>query len=125
MVRGQHRGTDAVFVDRSGRRRRWLNVLGVALGGVLVAGLGLLAATLAMGHPVPLPNWPDSGVQVGQNPRPEGTAPPTTGPNRYVTRTPSPPVRTSSTGGIPTDQPGRGDEHRRSAKPTAPPGKSG
>ncbi|MFS8480052.1 MAG: hypothetical protein FWJ93_14045 [Micromonosporaceae bacterium] len=143
MVRGRRRHAEAVFVDRSGRRRRLLTLVGAAVGVVLVAGLGLFAAGLVGSGPVSLPGWPDPGVQAGQD-RPASNTPApstatTTPASRRTSRTTPPPaaptptptgvsastVAPTSGPRAPTEVPGRGDEHRRTPQPTKPPGKPG
>ena len=126
-------------MDRSGRRRRLLTLLGVAVGVLLVAGLGVVAAGLVGSGPVSLPGWPDPGAQAGQD-RPASTPPApsattATPAGVRTTRTTPPPVAPTPTGvsvspvaptpgpRTPTDVPGQGDEHRRT--PTKPPGKPG
>jgi len=110
-----------VFVDRTGRRRRFLILVGVALGVTLLLSLGVLAVGTMGGGPVPLPGWPDGGVHAGQEPTsaPNPPAPaPTPGGATSRTGQPGGPV-------TPTTKPGQGDEHRRTAKPTRSPGRPG
>jgi hypothetical protein len=67
-------GARPVFVDRSGRRRRLVAVVGSTLAVVLVAGLGLLLAGLVGGTPLNVPGFPDA-----VRPVPDATEPPTGG----------------------------------------------
>lgn len=60
-----------VFVDQSGRRRRLAVLIGSALGGLLIAILGLLLAGLSGAVGVPLPGFPDAGRQADTSPSPE------------------------------------------------------
>lgn len=53
-----------VFLDRSGRRRRLVLMVGAFVGVVLVASLGLLAAGLTDASPTRLPGFPDAVRQV-------------------------------------------------------------
>ncbi|MEV4539849.1 hypothetical protein AB0J82_39365 [Asanoa sp. NPDC049518] len=117
-----------IFVDRSGRRRRVLTWLSVTAAALLVGALGLLAAGLFGGAPLPLRGWteapgPDSAV-IGPAPTPTPAPPPTTA------RTGQPATRPATAGTRPattstaaqpatTGQPGRGNG--RSNKPTAKP----
>ena len=59
--RGQGQVSADVFVDRTGRRRRVLAWLAVAAAAVLVGALGLLAAGLLAGGPLPLQGWTGPG----------------------------------------------------------------
>ncbi|WP_433128368.1 hypothetical protein ACQPWW_01510 [Micromonospora sp. CA-240977] len=130
-----------VFVDGTGRRRRLTVIAGTAMGLGLLTSLALIAAGLFLDTSVPLPGWSDdsrgtrpveAGVdgvnqpRVTRSPSPSSAsstsaplprATPTTG-NR-------PPTTTATATGAPsaTDQPGRGDEHRNTAKPSKSPGK--
>ena len=49
---------DAVFVDRTGRRRRVFTILGLGVGAVLLAAVALLVAGLTGTAPVTLPGLP-------------------------------------------------------------------
>ena len=50
---------DAVFVDRTGRRRLVFTILGLGLGAVLLAAVALLVAGLTGTGPVTLPGLPE------------------------------------------------------------------
>jgi hypothetical protein len=114
---------DAVFVDRTGRRR-WL-VLGLGLGiaVVLLGAIALLVAALAGASPVPIPGLP--GADQHQVVRGEAGAvkPSPTQTFRRPSPSPSPrPVQASPTPSAsavtvsPTGPPG----HRRTAHPGNP-----
>ncbi|MEO3773701.1 hypothetical protein [Micromonospora sp. B9E7] len=132
-----------VFVDGTGRRRRLTVIAGTAMGLGLLTSLALIAAGLFLDTSVPLPGWTDdsrgtrpveAGVdgiiqpRVAPSPSPSVTrtsaplprATPTTG-----NQAPSPAGTTATATGAPaaTDPPGRGDEHRNTAKPSKSPGK--
>ncbi|MGC5305771.1 hypothetical protein [Micromonospora zamorensis] len=133
-----------VFVDGTGRRRRLTVIAGTTLGLGLLTSLALIAAGLLLDTSVPLPGWTDdsrgtrpveAGVdginqpRVARSPSPSSAtrtsaplsrATPTTG-----DRPPTAAGTTAPTTGAPspTDQPGRGDEHRNTAKPSKSPGK--
>lgn len=91
---------------------------------MLLAGLGVLGVGLMTGGQVPLPGWPDSGVQADHG-RPAATTSPdvTPAPGQPVGLTSSPaptaaPVASS-------DAPGQSDLHRNTARPSKTPGKPG
>jgi hypothetical protein len=116
-----------VFVDRSGRRRRLLTVVGAALAVALLASLALLLAGLVPGGAVPLPGWPDAGGPEQPGPVVEFTDEASTSPDAQ--ETPGQTVGPVPTG-TPTptpDGPGNSDEHRRDppGKPTKSPGRPG
>ncbi|MCP2328423.1 hypothetical protein HDA40_006930 [Hamadaea flava] len=117
------RNTRPVFVDRSGRRRRLITVLGAALGVSLLLGLIGLGASLIGGGPAQLPGWPGHGG--GAEPKPSAVAEPSVSPSRStaattrttdpsVSASPSATARTSATS-VP---PGQTNTHRPSAKPS-------
>ncbi|TNH23816.1 hypothetical protein FHG89_26320 [Micromonospora orduensis] len=130
-----------VFVDGTGRRRRLTVIAGTAMGLGLLTSLALIAAGLFLDTSVPLPGWSDDSrgtrpVEAGV----DGITPPRVAESPSpspVARTSAPlPRATPTTGdrsrttaatptGAPsaTDQPGRGDEHRPTAKPSKSPGK--
>ncbi|MEV0719675.1 hypothetical protein [Asanoa sp. NPDC050611] len=121
-----------VFVDRTGRRRRVLAWLAVTSAAVLVGALGLLAAGLLTGSPLPLPGW------TGGTPEPEsaviGPAPPPAVRPTAKPASDSPAGRSSSsvtTGPAattsPADKPGRGigRGNRPTDKPGNPKSKAG
>ncbi|MET8353670.1 MULTISPECIES: superantigen-like protein SSL4 [unclassified Micromonospora] len=140
-MHNQPGGAPPVFVDGTGRRRRLTVIAGAAMALGLLTSLGLIAAGLFLDTSVPLPGWSDdpraplpveAGVdginqpQVADPPSPSpvtGTSAslpsptPTAGPRR------SGPPATASVPPSATDQPGRGDEHRNTARPSRPPGK--
>jgi hypothetical protein len=108
-----------VFVDRSGRRRRLLTVVGAALGVALLASLGLLIAGMVAGSPVPIPGWPDSPARANQQHQPATPSAETTAPSEQ-TRVPSPATTTAQPliSSSPTaTNPGQGDEHRHTPPP--------
>jgi hypothetical protein len=131
-----------VFVDGTGRRRRLTVVAGTVLGLGLLTSLGLIAAGLFLDTSVPLPGWSDDsraprGVEAGidgaDQPRPavgsptpspvtRTSAPLPGGTPTVGTRRSSPPPAVSVTPSV-TAQPGRGDQHRNTAKPSRSPGK--
>jgi hypothetical protein len=63
--------TDAVFVDRTGRRRRRFTMFGLGLAGALIAGCALLVVGLT-GTPAPAPGLPPPGQGVMR----DGVGPP-------------------------------------------------
>lgn len=114
--------TKAVFVDQSGRRRRLLTVIGAGLAAALLAGLGVLGVGLMTGGNVPLPGWPDSARADEGRPAPSGT------PVTEVTSAPAQQVQLTSpvASASPTpNNPGQGDQHRNTARPSKTPGKPG
>jgi hypothetical protein len=58
--------TMPVFVDGSGRRRRLLTVVGVALGVSLLLGLVVVIVGFLGASPVPLPGLTGSDAQPGE-----------------------------------------------------------
>jgi hypothetical protein len=113
---------DAVFVDRTGRRR-WLVVgLGLWIAAVLLGAIALLVAALTGASPVPIPGLP--GSDRNQVVRGEaGVVEPSAS---HASRRPSPrlgppsPTRSAavspSSSASPTGPPG----HRRTAHPGNP-----
>lgn len=140
-MHNQQGSAPPVFVDGTGRRRRLTVIAGTAMGLGLLTSLALIAAGLFLDTSVPLPGWSDdsrgtrpveAGVDGIKPPRVAGSpspspstrtsAPlprvtPTTG-DRSRTTTATPTATPSA-----TDQPGRGDERRNTAKPSRSPGK--
>ncbi|MGI5524952.1 hypothetical protein ACQEUX_29015 [Micromonospora sp. CA-259024] len=127
-----------VFVDGTGRRRRLTVVAGTAMGLGLLTSLALILAGLFLDTSVPLPGWSDdprgsvpveAGVdgitkpQVADSPSPSPvnrTSPPLPRPTSTTGERPP----TTATGApSATSQPGRGDEHRNTEKPSRSPGK--
>ncbi|GIF78313.1 hypothetical protein [Asanoa siamensis] len=117
-----------VFVDRTGRRRRILTWVAVASGALLVSALGLLAAGLLAGGPLPLAGWTGDGpgtpgrdaAVIGPAPVPpppvtQRATAPSSRARPSVAATPRPSAATASA----TDRPGRGVG--RGNKPTAKP----
>ncbi|MEV0271269.1 hypothetical protein AB0H43_21030 [Hamadaea sp. NPDC050747] len=114
--------TRPVFVDRSGRRRRLITVLGAALGVSLLLGLIGLGASLLGGGPAQLPGWPGHGGAA--EPKPSVVAEPSGEPSSSTatTRTsvptgsvsPSATPRTAAT----SAPPGQTNTHRPTAKPS-------
>lgn len=100
-----------VFVDRSGRRRRFFTFVGGGFGVLLVIGLIIVASSLFTGGPAQLPGWPGTGGDAaevlpsvaGQTPEPSPTA--------------SAP-RVAPTTVSPTPKKGQGNTHRPTAKPS-------
>ncbi|MFI6232682.1 hypothetical protein ACIBD9_03860 [Micromonospora sp. NPDC050784] len=133
-----------VFVDGTGRRRRLTVIAGTAMGLGLLTSLALIAAGLFLDTSVPLPGWSEDSrgtrpVEAGVDGinQPRVATSPSPSP---ATRTSAPLPRTSPTAGdrspttagttgtgtgapSATDRPGRGDEHRNTAKPSRSPGK--
>jgi hypothetical protein len=84
-----------VFVDRSGRRRRFAKVAGAGFGGLLVVALGLLGAAVSGASPLPIPGLPGAGHNAeGQNATPAAT--PGTAPTLGTAQTPRPLPRLTS-----------------------------
>ncbi|GAA1892128.1 hypothetical protein [Asanoa iriomotensis] len=121
-----------VFVDRTGRRRRLLGWVAVTSAALLLGALGLLAAGLVAGSPLPLTGWtvgnggatpePESAV-IG--PAPPAPAAPTTKPGAEPTsgsRSATAPNATPN----PTDRPGKGvgRDNRPTERPDHPQPKS-
>ncbi|MCM0676963.1 hypothetical protein NCC78_20060 [Micromonospora phytophila] len=139
-MHNQPGGLPPVFVDRTGRRRRFTVIAGTAMGLGLLTSLGLIAAGLFMDSTVPLPGWSDTRpaapLEAGVDGRDElgGASPvgprpsPLTSTSVPVpTRTAGPGNGVTATGGAAaqpasSEVPGQGDE-RRSAKPTRSSGK--
>ncbi|WFF02402.1 hypothetical protein [Micromonospora sp. WMMD964] len=135
-MHSQSGSTPPVFVDRTGRRRRLTVIAGTTVGLGLLTSLALVTAGIFLDTSVPLPGWSDTPRQT--RPLEAGVD----GINQpRVVRSPSPSPRTSTPPPRPTptaddrtpvtatgapsatDRPGRGDEHRNTAKPTRSPGK--
>ncbi|SNT64655.1 hypothetical protein SAMN05421812_117168 [Asanoa hainanensis] len=120
-----------IFVDGTGRRRRVLTWVSVTAAALLVGALGLLAAGLFTGAPLPLRGWtdgptgPDSAV-IGPAPTPAPPASrPTTQPGTdgaRTTSTPTAPANATAAPAATTDRPGRGNGrgNRPTAKPSHP-----
>ncbi len=71
----RHGSPRPVFVDRTGRRRRIVLLIGVGLATVLVSGLVVLAIGLSAGSGWHVPGFPDAnnavnGADVGSTPTP-------------------------------------------------------
>lgn len=66
MPRVRGAGPRPVFLDRSGRRRRLVKIVGVGLGAVLAASLALIVAAVSTASPVHLPGFPDIGLNAGR-----------------------------------------------------------
>ncbi|MBQ0992672.1 hypothetical protein PSH03_001186 [Micromonospora sp. PSH03] len=130
-----------VFVDGTGRRRRLTVIAGTAMGLGLLTSLVLIAAGLFLDTSVPLPGWSEdsrgtrpveAGVdgvnppRLAKSPSPAGrTSAPLPRATPTSDRSPTTAGTTATATGTPsaTDQPGRGDEHRKTAKPSRSPGK--
>ena len=129
-------GSQPVFVDQTGRRRRVTVLAGASIAVGLLVSLGLIVAGLFGGSAVPLPGWPDSRVpRQGEAEFPPidvgSTTPteprPATTPARTARPT-SPPSPTTAPGSRPTgtDRPGANDPtrvppgHRPSKSPGRP-----
>jgi len=110
------RSTRPVFVDRSGRRRRLVTVLGAAFGVLLLLGLIGLGASLMGGDPAQPPGWPGQEGAAELKPSAERTAAPsrTAEPSPSVTTSPSATPKKSAT----TAPPGQTNTHRPTAKPS-------
>ena len=125
-------GSQPVFVDRTGRRRRITVLAGASIAVGLLVSLGLIVAGLFGGSTIPLPGWPDSNVprQGEAEIRPSADPELTTPPQPVVATTsrtarPSPaPSPTTAPGSRPTgtDRPGANDPTR--IPPGHRPGKS-
>ena len=75
----RHRGTveaTSVFLDRSGRRRRLVRMVGVCLGVGLVAVLAVLSAAVFGAGPLHVPGFPDvaGNPPITATPGPGGPA---------------------------------------------------
>lgn len=106
---------DAVFVDRTGRRRRWARTVGVVFGGVLVASLALVGFGLVSGTGVPLTNWP------GARPTREAARP---GPSATARHTPQPSATRSAAGTAPAAPAPTATPASPTGTAAAPPGKA-
>jgi hypothetical protein len=60
----------AVFVDRTGRRRRVATIAGSGLGAAALVALGLLVSGVSGGAPAHLPGLPPNAGQAGFLPAP-------------------------------------------------------
>ncbi|RAO43428.1 hypothetical protein GAR06_04560 [Micromonospora saelicesensis] len=129
-----------VFVDGTGRRRRLTVIAGTAMGLGLLTSLVLIAAGLFLDTSVPLPGWSEdsrgtrpveAGVdgvkppRVAESPSPSPAARTSAPLPRANPTSDRSPTTAATATGTPSaiDQPGRGDEHRRNAKPSRSPGK--
>ncbi|NUT18370.1 MAG: hypothetical protein HOV77_04235 [Hamadaea sp.] len=111
--------TRPVFVDRSGRRRRLITILGGAFGVLLLLGLIGLGASLIGGGPAQLPGWP--GHDGAAEPKPSAVVEPSKAPSPSSAET----TRTAPTSSVTpaataktTTPPGRVNTHRPTAKPS-------
>jgi hypothetical protein len=102
---GAYHGVDAqpgprpVFLDRSGRRRRLVVLVGVGLAVLLIAGLGVLLIGLTGPAGLHVPGFPDQAAP-GANATPSQTP----GPGEAETRTEAGPVvPAGGTSASPTD----------------------
>ncbi|RAO03729.1 hypothetical protein GAR05_00710 [Micromonospora saelicesensis] len=129
-----------VFVDGTGRRRRLTVIAGTAMGLGLLTSLVLIAAGLFLDTSVPLPGWSEdsrgtrpveAGVdgvkppRVAESPSPSPAARTSAPLPRATPTSDRSPTTAATATGTPSaiDQPGRGDEHGRNAKPSRSPGK--
>ncbi len=95
-------GGRPVFLDRSGRRRRLVLLVGGCIGAVLIASIALLGVGLSGASPLHIPGFPDAGQQAGgPSPVPDGTAPPTVG----TESDPGSPLPTATPGPAGTPEP--------------------
>ncbi|HET8661656.1 MAG TPA: hypothetical protein VFM55_21995 [Micromonosporaceae bacterium] len=123
--RSARRLAGAVFVDRSGRRRRLVTLVGAGLGVLLVASLSILLAGLFSSGPVSIPGWPDAGARPGEGATPlptdAGPSPDGTAPNPGTATAPPAPQQSPAAPG------GQGGDHRRDpgGRPSKSPGKPG
>lgn len=132
--------TGPVFVDRTGRRRRWVIAIGVAVATSLLASLIVLVAGLFTGGPLPLPGWPEpdppgraeigagrpvstpSTTPAGQAPRPRALPTPAAGAPAAEPAPTAAPITAAA-----TDKRGQGEDHRATpngGRATRSPGKS-
>jgi len=76
----RHAAPRPVFVDRTGRRRRVVLLVGSGLATLLVSGLVVLAIGLSGGSGWKVPGFPANnavdGADVGSNPTPTASAQP-------------------------------------------------
>ncbi|HET8683580.1 MAG TPA: hypothetical protein VFM54_17195 [Micromonosporaceae bacterium] len=114
----------AVFVDRSGRRRRLVTLVGAGLGVLLVASLSILLAGMFSSGPVAIPGWPDAGARPAEGaatpqPTDAGPTPDGTAPAAGTTTAPAPQASPAAQG--------QGTDHRRDpgGRPSKSPGKPG
>ncbi|MFF4877103.1 hypothetical protein [Micromonospora sp. NPDC000668] len=141
-MHNQTGGAPPVFVDATGRRRRLTVIAGTAMGLGLLTSLGLIAAGLFLDTSAPLPGWSDdprvppveAGVDGINQSRLADTPSPSSSPATSTSvPLPSPapttgarrsgPPTTATVAPSATEQPGRGDQHRNTAKPSRSPGK--
>lgn len=125
-----------VFVDRTGRRRRLTVIAGTAMGLGLLASLALILAGLFMDTSVAVPGWSDDRAPVEAEvnggdldgaspaPRPE-PATSTEAPRPMAGPSTAPAPGNATARPTSTDQPGKGDERRNTAKPSRSPGRPG
>lgn len=122
--RSARRLAEAVFVDRSGRRRRLVTLVGAALGVLLVASLSIMVAGMVSSGPVSIPGWPDAGARPGEGATPQ----PTDGGTGPAGGELPAPVTTTAPAPQPTSAaPGQGTDRRRDpgGRPSKSPGKPG
>jgi hypothetical protein len=140
-MHNQPGGAPPVFVDGTGRRRRLTVIAGTAMALGLLTSLGLIAAGLFLDTSVPLPGWSDdpraprpveAGVdginqpRVTQSPSSSsvtGTSAPRPSPTPTAGARRSGPPTAANVAPSASDQPGRGDQHRNTGRPSRPPGK--
>jgi hypothetical protein len=102
--------TAAVFLDRSGRRRRLFTIVGTGLAAAALAALGLLVSGLSGASPLHLPGLPADAAPGGGG----GRTPSHAGP--VPAGLPSPPARARPT---PALSPGAAAGANGSPTPTA------
>jgi hypothetical protein len=122
MREGRQPRLRQVFLDRSGRRRRFAVLLGTGLATALLTGLGALAVALSGSTDVKIPGFPDSDRRADApedrppaTPRTTSTLPPppgadtTSDPASVVATTPTvtPSSRRPGNGRNPTHTPPR------------------
>jgi hypothetical protein len=109
--------TRPVFVDRSGRRRRLITMVGAAFGVLLLLGLIGLGVSLMGGDGAQPPGWPGADGVAG--PKPSVAATSVQPSTAVTTRTGLPSATPSMTPKkTTTTPPGQVNTHRPTTRPT-------
>ncbi|GGL12104.1 hypothetical protein Sme01_68600 [Sphaerisporangium melleum] len=137
-VREVHPPSDtAVFVDHSGRRARFLMIIGIVAGTLLIACMAILIGGAFSGTSLTVIGWPGDGPQAPQvphitpsrspaespsaTPRPERSTRPTAGGSPSLRRTPTAHTPTPTPRRTIRPTPSVRPDPTASATPTEPP----
>lgn len=119
MRTARHPGSRHVFVDRSGRRRRWAVAVGAGFAAILLLSLTLLVAGLSGASPVHLPGFPEAGRHA-ISPTPAPTSKSTTAPALNSSTAPAKPTP-SATSAVPAPTPSPASSSAQGRRPSNAP----